>query len=518
MRRRAARKPALALSLFPFLAVLICTMGALIVLLVIVVQQARVHAGTVEAERREAEEADSEREALVMELEDHSWRSEVLEEQRREIQEQLAAKRLALSHLEDHIRQLEERWQRLKSEVEQLGKLRSSEEELEEAWEEELAQLRQQLEEARADLEEAERRSQETPRSYTIIPYPGPHGTQRRPIYIECTSRGVILRPENIVLTPSDFDGPGGPGNPLDAALRAAREYHAKHASAGTRSDPYPLLVIRPDGIDAYAFAREAMQSWEDEFGYELVSADLQLNYAPPDPALAGLLEDAIRDARSRQARLKAAMPSNPRGSGFVVSEGRGGVVPMNGGPVGSSRGGVGSGRGGTGTGKGSTTGQQAATSDRGEEDAHESRTGKATSGKPGTGSSDGSEGEAGGETLSMAQTRGGDWAIQNKGSTSTGYRRPVRIVCESDAIVLMPEPGSTSPPESFSLEPDAVAGVDRFVQTLQRRMKGWGIAPLGGYWRPELRVTIAPDADRRYELLEQLLSNSGLELVRDTR
>ncbi|MBB76057.1 MAG: hypothetical protein CMJ75_16240, partial [Planctomycetaceae bacterium] len=44
MRRRANRKPETRVALFPFLAVLVCTMGALIVLLVLVVQQARVQA------------------------------------------------------------------------------------------------------------------------------------------------------------------------------------------------------------------------------------------------------------------------------------------------------------------------------------------------------------------------------------------------------------------------------------------------------------------------------------------
>ena len=38
MRRRANRKPETRVALFPFLAVLVCTMGALIVLLVLVVQ------------------------------------------------------------------------------------------------------------------------------------------------------------------------------------------------------------------------------------------------------------------------------------------------------------------------------------------------------------------------------------------------------------------------------------------------------------------------------------------------
>ena len=51
MSRQRTRKPAVGIQLFPFLAVLICTMGALIVLLVLVVSQARVHADAI-AENR----------------------------------------------------------------------------------------------------------------------------------------------------------------------------------------------------------------------------------------------------------------------------------------------------------------------------------------------------------------------------------------------------------------------------------------------------------------------------------
>jgi Na+/alanine symporter len=44
IRRRIPSSQGNAVSLFPFLAVLVCTMGSLIILLVLVVQQARVGA------------------------------------------------------------------------------------------------------------------------------------------------------------------------------------------------------------------------------------------------------------------------------------------------------------------------------------------------------------------------------------------------------------------------------------------------------------------------------------------
>ena len=53
MRSGRARKPITGVSLFPFLAVLICTMGALIVLLLIMVQQGHVEARAVAQDKAE---------------------------------------------------------------------------------------------------------------------------------------------------------------------------------------------------------------------------------------------------------------------------------------------------------------------------------------------------------------------------------------------------------------------------------------------------------------------------------
>ena len=51
MRRQRLHKPAVGMQLFPFLAVLICTMGALIVVLVLVVRHARGNAETIAEQR-----------------------------------------------------------------------------------------------------------------------------------------------------------------------------------------------------------------------------------------------------------------------------------------------------------------------------------------------------------------------------------------------------------------------------------------------------------------------------------
>ena len=87
------------------------------------------------------------------------------------------------------------------------------------------------------------------------------------------------------MLEARDFAEPLGPGNPLAAALRAAREYYAdRQTPTDGGTDAYPLLLVRPDGIAAYYKVREAIASWDAEFGYELVEADWSLELPPPDP------------------------------------------------------------------------------------------------------------------------------------------------------------------------------------------------------------------------------------------
>lgn len=229
MNRRRFRKPAITLSLFPFLAVLVCTMGALIVLLVIVIHKARVEGIASEEESVAEQQARAEELAeLSIQKEDTEWRRSELEKQRAALQQQASDQRLQLSHLEDHIRRLEERWKAARAQVTALQRLADAKSSSAEDTDSKVRELEAIVAQRRAELDEAEREAAGRERAYAIIPYDGPNGTKRRPIYIECTDQGIVLQPEGIVLSPADFEGSLGPGNPLDAALRTTREYIAR--------------------------------------------------------------------------------------------------------------------------------------------------------------------------------------------------------------------------------------------------------------------------------------------------
>ncbi len=324
-RVRASDGP--GISLFPFLAVLLCTMGALLVLLVIFSRSA---AGT-----REAEEV-AILEEMAVERESLRWRVEQLQAMRQKTLDDLSQARMGLAGIEDNSRQLSDELAALEREIAALATAKDAGSAAHAKLE---AELERRLAEASDALEAAKEAAADRPPAYAIVPYDGESGTHRRPLYIECSLDGVFLQPEGIRLRPSDFEGPPGPGNPLASALRAAREHLAERgrASASPEEQPYPLLLVRPSGVMAYYAAREAIASWGSDFGYQLVEEHWQLKFPSPDTQLADVERRAIDEARTRLAWLeqvqgaRVARQSSPRVQ-YRAAQTRGGVV-VDGGP-----------------------------------------------------------------------------------------------------------------------------------------------------------------------------------------
>jgi hypothetical protein len=317
------RRQAIGVALFPFLAVLICTMGALIVLLVLLVQQASLDAQEIVKERARAREQAAvdplaaERKVAREKVEDEEWRRGILEAQRTERVDELANARLKVSHLADHIRRLQEQAQSLMARATEIDRGQTSQSPDLTADQTELTKLQAEIARKKAELDAKKKELAAKEKSYALIPYDGPNGTKRRPIYIECTRHGVVLQPEGLILGPDDFNGPLNPGNPLDAGIRAIREAWVRSGEPG---EPYPLLVVRPDGIVAYQYARQALRGYDEEFGYELVGDDKKLDYGKPNPAMQRVLEQVVGSARQRQVMLAAAMPKKFQGEDTVVS------------------------------------------------------------------------------------------------------------------------------------------------------------------------------------------------------
>jgi hypothetical protein len=311
------------ISLFPFLAVLLCTMGSLLVLLVLF--SSSVENSDAEAVAAAAREQAEDLELARAEL---GWRIDQLEGVRSRTADDLARARFQLAGIEADSRSLVD-------ELDELERTAAALEAGADEADEPLTDLEQRLAAAKAEIDEARQAAAERPPAYAVVPYEGDAGTHRRPLYIECCIDGVFLQPEGIRLGPSDFEGPPGPGNPLASALRAAREHLANRPgeSGEPAVQPYPLLLVRPSGVMAYYAARESLQSWGSDFGYQFINEDWTLTFPPPDAALAEAEMRAVEEARRRLEWLAQVRPpkrSKPAVQ-YRASTTRGGVVSAEG-------------------------------------------------------------------------------------------------------------------------------------------------------------------------------------------
>ena len=344
-----------------------------------------------------------------------------------------------------------------------------------------------------------------------------------------------------------------GPGNPLDAALRAIREHWTRLEGDAAQGEPYPLLIVRPDGAVAYSMARAAMAGWDDEFGYELVDDEMELAFPPGDPSLKRLLQNTIQTARERQAILAAAMPSRfdaPSPTSFSVPQGEAwggmeerarsglaggrasGASAFGSGENNDSPTGYGGGRGGasrppSGEPKtaGSTARRPPGTSDTAAGQSPPAQAGRLAaqagspqgrSADPSAGAGASSPGQAGGAALpSMALTKGQNWALPDSAATATGITRPITIHCYPDRLVIMADRREARDPQTVPLDGATRDSMEAFVSAIWTHMEHWGMAVAGGYWKPTLKVTVFPGAETRFWELQALLAGSGIDVER---
>jgi hypothetical protein len=297
-------------SLFPFLAVLLCTMGALLVVLVAVSRTARERALRVDDSAEGFVSAPEPQTAQS--LEQIKAFESFIAVMRSGAEKRLRDDEQRMSHLEAHMRKLHEQLKAVHLAAAELAALENEHYDDHEQARRELERLENLIADTRTSIESLRENEGTRKRSYALVPYEGPNGTFRRPIYIECRNGDLILQPEGVRITEDDLRPPLGAGNPLAAALRAARAHYARLNPSNERSretEPYALLIVRPSGVAMNHRAQEAIRAGDFEFGYELFEEDSELKYESPDPQLAMVEEQAIQHARIRQQALAAAAP-----------------------------------------------------------------------------------------------------------------------------------------------------------------------------------------------------------------
>ncbi|MEL7499446.1 MAG: hypothetical protein AAFN77_17715 [Planctomycetota bacterium] len=578
MRRvRKTRSPA-TVSLFPFLAVLICTLGVLIVMLVIAAKQADQSA------QQAKEEASQDVQSTIDQLEDQLEGARIkidgITRARVKGLERFKLSRDNHSRLRNEVRQLSKQVMAAREElVVAIERLEASDDQLvasnqNEFDPSELDELRKELQRI---SEETDQKKTVAPKliktRYVIAPYRGGGGTFRRPIFIECLKDELRIQPLGIVLSKSEFNLPLAAGNMLDAALLTVREYWQQHDLAGEFGSPYPLLVVRPDGAETFVLARRAMKSWDDEFGYELVRSDREIDFGNRDEQLAAEVKQAIEMARLRQQALaqrrqalheqRGGFASGSQRTGYRVSGSAGGFV-QDGSEYASSKptgpsiegaqalkdlkrqinGGAPNGKGDETTGTGSQfsqnnrsqstiqdrsvsrTGHEASLSkDRFDSQAGRGRTGQhqttrsltqqangSSSSSP-TSQPNGGNGEQGMGSpfadLSLAGQRGSGWALPTRTTGAVGYVRPIRLICFSDRMELV---RSTNGNITIPFDDQQMTqSVDKLINEIWKQVDQWGTAGAGNYWKPQLRVTVVDQGKVRFQQLQGLLFDSGI-------
>jgi hypothetical protein len=286
MRRR---RQLLQVTTFPFLAVLLCAMGSLLLLLLVIDRRAKVVARAKALELvAQSEERERQRLATLKAQRDRKY-----QQQDRDLARQVGLLALELRNTRGQesgllvaLRETQGQYQSLESRLRatnaQLGTARSqidtnraeTEAQAKLARKAEQELIRQQAELSRTEhaVGSLKARRQQDERTYSLIPYRGARGENRRPIYLECTARGLVFHPDRVELPLSSKTPP---------EIRAEMERRLTRLP-GESADaaPFVYLLVRPDGIVSYYRAQAALDGIKTDFGYEFIEPDWILDFS----------------------------------------------------------------------------------------------------------------------------------------------------------------------------------------------------------------------------------------------
>ncbi|WP_010583295.1 hypothetical protein [Schlesneria paludicola] len=392
MSRRS--KETLAVQLFPFLAVLVCTMGSLIFLLLVTTRQVRQR--TIAYAKHEAEQKELARVA-AQRLPELSIPLPPAEEKppepaivvpppRREpkpFREPDRTYELALANRQRELEQLKAEWasradqlskdrdrhrtvlahrqtavdaavieaEALKAEIKrleiELGKLAgtaaassfSSTEAADRLLiEQQIAEMKKRLRAAQAEEASGENDK------FQVIPFDPQTGTTRRPIFIECNATGLRFLPEDITITAADLNGFTPRANPLAAGTGALINYwtawNSQQRDRKSAPEPYVLLLVRPDGAVAYYVAQRMLDPIHTARGYELIEADTTLQMPAADAGAKAACQAAVERLLMERENISRSAVNQGTGSSVYGGTARYGKPGSGGGnPGGSTQG-----------------------------------------------------------------------------------------------------------------------------------------------------------------------------------
>ena len=336
------RRPQTSISLFPFLAVLVCAMGSLILLLLVLTRKIRHEqsGGDAPAAVAVAPAAVSSDRTLEIAALDTDWdavSSDVLrlQQQAVELEQAVAQQQTTVAGLRQQFTELEGTLHTAEATPDktsvaglqnQITELRSKQVVLRQRLDEhEKRLLAKQLQlkavtEATVAAEEklhivnssivALRKqvqdAQQTAASAgteTILEFTNTVGTTRTPIIVEVSKEGYRIQPTGIVIETRDMEGFPASDTPLMAAILAV---HRERAKGSVTSQPYVLLLVRPTGSEAFYPAQGILANEKIHFGYELIAADKAIATGESAPTEVAAADAAMAEAFRRREKIYA--------------------------------------------------------------------------------------------------------------------------------------------------------------------------------------------------------------------
>jgi hypothetical protein len=328
-----------SISLFPFLAVLVCAMGALILLLLVMTRKIRHD----QAERATIAAAIAEMEAAPDLTEDlHKLQSEIdqllaanalLQSETEQIQATIVADEQRKADLLRRLNQLQAELEvarddakdrQIAESVRSVRDLTQQEKEFLaalESVEKSLLEKRSRLttlslskerivvalsekHSALISLRKAIDKAESAPPAtgtVTMLEFSNPTGTARTPIVIEITDKGYEFRPTGVLITPAELDNFPVRDNPLLAGVLSA---HRHRVGASVTDEPYVLLLVRPSGCMNFYRAQHILNDTKVHFGYELIEAERAFAVGEPDAKEAAKTQEAIAEALRRREKI----------------------------------------------------------------------------------------------------------------------------------------------------------------------------------------------------------------------
>lgn len=302
------KRKKLEVSTFPFLAVLLCTMGSLILLLLVMDKKAKKAAlekayenawnqSKVLQAKADADEKNTEADKkawIKLKSEQHNdllKKESALEQEITLLKNELALiekgnQKSNINISSEDLTKKELSLSSEKSKLYSLVKKLENEKTTADKNLKETKDLTEKIVSMELILKELKASIDKSKFAYSIVPYFGKNGLNRKPLYIECNENGILLFPDKTLIPSNDESD----NLKIELLNRTSQLREFLLQTLGPKdSTPYLMILVRPGGITNYWKLQSVIKPMDIDFGYELVDKiwvlDIPADQSAPSPA-----------------------------------------------------------------------------------------------------------------------------------------------------------------------------------------------------------------------------------------